>query len=383
MPYPRPSPDDLVRRALSDVEARMPGADARLPGAPERELAKVAAGFAHTEHGHIDHATRQLFPHLCEDRFVEEYMRIFKVPDGEGGYGKIRAQHAKGITQMTGTTGTINAGDRFVVGGRFYTADDSISWTGILNTFDIDITAEDAGAAGNVDPGTEISLVVPTAGVTTEGVTGPAGITGGTDIESNDAARKRLVEKIGTPGSGGASGDFQVWARAASPLVTRVWELPRQLGPGTVQVLIANDNESPPVPDAALVQTVQDHLQKVETATGGWLKITGEAPVTAITTVTAVSTKALDVTAQVELDDGEIWDDGEGGGVKPLVEIEIAALIALRAEPGATIELEEIHGAIQRAAGVKSHNLSAPVADVTHTTTEIPIAGTHTLTETV
>lgn len=382
MPYPRPTRETILRRAYSDLEAAYPSAGVRIPGHPARVEAAVSAELAHHTHGHVANAVKQMFPHLCDDRFVGEWMRVYKVSDGAGGFGRLRPTRASGTVTFTldGSASPIPVATAVQIGERRYTVTDgAVPLAGDL-TAQVTIQATENGAAYNVlETGTAAELVAPIAGVS--GAVVDTVISGGADVESVTAARTRLLAAIRAANSGGGPGDYVAWARNASQLVTRAWEIARYTGPGTMRVLIANDNESPPVADADLVTTVQNYLQKTEVSSGGWTKITGVAPATAVVTVASVGTKALPVTASVELETGEVFDDGAGGGVRALVEIEIAALIALRAEPGETITVEEISGAIQRAPGVRSHTLTAPAADVTHTALEIPVVGTHTLTE--
>jgi uncharacterized phage protein gp47/JayE len=166
-----------------------------------------------------------------------------------------------------------------------------------------------------------------------------------------------------------------VWAKAADTRVTRVFELPLQLGAMTVEVLIANDNETPPEASQDLIDIVQEYLQE-RTLVGTIWKITGVAPVTAIVTVSSVVAKPLDISAGIVLD-----DDAEFVATSANIDIALDALVTRVAEPEVTVTLEEIIAAIQSAAGVKTHNLLSPGADVTHLTTEIPTSGTYDYTE--
>lgn len=381
MPYPRPDRETLHRRSRSDIEAELDNSGVRIPGHPIRVEASVSADLAHHNHGHVANSVRQMFPHLCDDRFVSEWMRVYKVPDGKGGYGRLRPEKASGdVTLPLSGADPIPVGHPVQIGDRRYTV--TVGATPLAADLEATVTieADEPGLEFNVpDAGTAVDLVTPITGVSSGTV--DTTISGGTDVESITAARTRLLEHIRSANSGGGPGDYVRWAKEASSLVTRAWELPRQNGAGTVVVLLANDNESPPEPDTALVTVVQDYLQKSETSSGGWTKITGVAPATAVVSAVACSTSELSVTASVELEDGEVWDDGAGGGVKPLVEIELAGMVALRAEPGATITPEQVSGAIQNTPGVKSHTLTSPAADVTHDVLEIPIIGSHTLTE--
>jgi uncharacterized phage protein gp47/JayE len=376
MSFPRPTLDELKARGRSDLESKLDGAQARLYGTPEQVLADVSAGHAHSLHGHLDHATRQLFPHLQDEEWVDESMKTWKVSNGANGFGRIPAKPATGAITLTKNvdTVTVSAGVRLVIGDLVYTIDVGEDYTYTLlggSTHSFAVTAVAAGLAGNADTGATISLETPIAGVDTDGTVDSPGLADGSDLETLAAAQVRLLEKIRAPGAGGARGDFITLAKAVSPLVTRAWELPRNLGSGTMHVLIADDNEDPPVASAGLITLVQDALQ--DTDSDGY--VTGTAPTSAVVTVASVTTSALAVSAAITLKTGETL-----AAVTLNIETELLALITDVARPGVTITVEEIAGAIQRASGVLSHTLTVPAADVTHTTLQIPIAGSHTIT---
>ena len=379
MSTPRPSIDELIDRGRAEVESKLPGAAARLYGTPESILAEVTAGHAHGLYGRVERAERQIFPQLMDDRWLDEALKTRGVSDGAGGFGRIAAVAATGKAVFTGAAPAIvPTGTTLQIGDEVYTIDAGYTYVQPANEdHEFDITAAIPGANGNAGAGAVISLASPIALVTTDGTVSAGGIGKGADLETIDAARTRLIEVIRASGAGGAPGDYVVFAKAASALVTRAWELPRANGQGTVLVLIADDNETPPVPVGVTVTAVQDALQ----ATDVDGKITGTAPTAAIVTVAAVTAKALAVTATITIETGAVWQDSNGDGVKRDVSNEIAALIERIAEPGATVTTAELSGAIQRAAGVQSHTLVAPAADVTHTAQEIPYEGLHSFSQ--
>lgn len=365
MPYARPLLDDLLTRALADLESEMQGADVRLRFSVERALAKACSGLSHSLHGHLDHATRQLFPTRCDDEFLDFWGWVFDTP-------RLEPQAASGDV-FFGGTGTIGGGVVMLIGARLYTTTESVDFVGPDKA--IDVLAQLSGIEGNAESPTVISLQVPIAGINDDGVVSTEGISGGTEREEVEAYRARVLDAIRAAGSGGGPGDYKVFAKAADSRVTRVFELPLQLGAMTVQVLIANDNENPPIASGELVTIVQDFVQKRELVGSIW-KITGVAPVTAIVTITSVATKAFDVVAELELD-----DDAELVETVANVTAALDSLVQRVAAPEVTITLEEIIGTIQSASGVKTHDLVSPVADVTHLTTQIPIPGTYGITE--
>lgn len=374
----RPTLDELNARSQAEIEGKLAGAEARLFATPEYVLAQVSAGHAHGMYGRVERAERQLFPATMDDEFIDASLKIWKVSDGAGGYGRIKAAKATGKATFTGSSGAaMPTGREVKIGEQVYTIDVGYTYPAASEDHIFDITAKAPGADSNADAGATVSLVSAIANIETDGTVTGGGLTDGAAQETLAAAKVRLEQAIRTPGAGGARGDYVPLAKAVSALVTEAWELPRQNGQGTMLVLVANDNEDPPDADATLTAAVLAALQSTDA--DGF--ITGTAPTSAILTVGSVFTQALEVTASITLDTGAIWEDSDGEGVRKDVETEIAALIMNVRKPGVTVTTEEISGAIQRAAGVKSHTLTAPAADVTHTALQIPYAGTHTLTQ--
>lgn len=379
MSIPRPTLAKINGRGQSEVEAKLPGAEARLYATPESVLVEVDAGHHHALYGRVERAERNLFPHLVEDRFVDEMLQLWKVSNGAGGFGRIGPTKATGRIVVTGESpATVPTGREWQIGDQVYTIDVGYTFVETLEEHEFAVTAKTAGPEANTKAsGTPIALVSPIALVVSPAFVMAGGIDGGADQETLAAARIRLREQIRAPNAGGARNDWIPIAKAASTLVTEAWEQPRVLGSGTMRVLIANDNENPPLADATLVAIVQTYMRDTDSDS----YVTGKAPTSAIVTVASVTAKAFAVTASIELDEGAIWEDENGDGVKRDIGVELAALVAEVRKPAVTITLEEIGGAIQAAAGVLTHNLTSPATDVTHTALEIPYIAAHTLTE--
>lgn len=383
MPFNRPTQDQIVYRIRADLEAEFPGADARLRETYERVMSKAVAKSSNYQHAHLDWIQRQLFADTAEDEYIGQFAYIFGVSNGQGGFGYKPATYASGTVQVAGNSpGTISDGTimtrpdgtRYVVDGDYNYPNPDIQ-----TTLDVSIIAEDAGAGGNADGGTTLTFEGAIADVQEEGtVQDPVGITGGADRESTDALRLRVLDKIRAAGAGGGPGDFATWALEASSAVTRAWELPQYGGnPATVLVLIANDNLTGVVPDADTVLTVQNYLQK-KTTSNGRTVITGKAPVSTDTTAQAIAVKFLNYAATVELD-----SDTTQAVARASIEAEVKAMLRRRVDlegPGLSITTAQILAAIMRGTGVVDAELTSPIADVTHTATQIPIVGTFTPT---
>src|SRR4029077_19696830 len=93
-------------------------------------------------------------------------------------------------------------------------------------------------------------------------------IDGGTDTETDEQLRSRILHRIRNPPMGGAIADYVTWALAV-PGVTRAWAAPEQ-GVGTITVrflmddLRADDDGWPTSND---LQIVDDYIDKMRPVT--------------------------------------------------------------------------------------------------------------------
>jgi uncharacterized phage protein gp47/JayE len=93
-------------------------------------------------------------------------------------------------------------------------------------------------------------------------------LTGGTDTETDEQLRARILHRIQNPPMGGAAADYVTWALAV-PGVTRAWAAPEQ-GVGTITVRflmddLRADNDGWPEPDD--IQAVADYIDKMRPVT--------------------------------------------------------------------------------------------------------------------
>lgn len=111
------------------------------------------------------------------------------------------------------------------------------------------------GSVGNVASGAVGTLISAVPGV--ESVTNPQAFEGGADIESDQAFRARLLEKIRKPITSGNENHYVYWAKQVSGVGNArcfgTWN-----GPGTVKVTIISDTGG--VPDDTLVERVKSYI---------------------------------------------------------------------------------------------------------------------------
>ena len=185
-----------------------------------------------------------LFPLLCLDADSGEYI-IKRCAD----YGVYRREGTKAAGQvlLTGTAGTsLPAGTVFTKDGLLFTLDTAAVLADAAVS--AGVTAESAGKAYNLAEG---DILVPLSAVSgLSGIAAAEDFEGGTDTESTEEMRQRLLYILQkTPASGNAA-DYKVWATTV-PGVQNAIVTPLKDGPGTVEViLIGEDNTA--VGDAVL-----------------------------------------------------------------------------------------------------------------------------------
>jgi uncharacterized phage protein gp47/JayE len=216
------------------------------------------------------------------------------------------------------------------------------------------VSAVVAAVAGNRATGQILSLVSPVVGVQTTATAGE--LSGGADIETDDALRARLLARIQQPPHGGASYDYTTWALEVSG-VTRAWVYPAELGLGTVTVRFVRDLDVTPIPDSGEVASVQAYIDS-------------RRPVTAQVTVVAPAAVPINFQIQGLMPSNAI--------VQAAVQAELRDLLLREAVPGGTILLSHIRAAISATAGETDYVLALPVANVTNTTGNMSTMGTIT-----
>lgn len=165
----------------------------------------------------------------------------------------------------------------------------------------VPVRAIDPGSAGNVATGTITLLVSPVAGITA--ITNPAATTGGSEVETDDAYRERILLEIAQPAGAGNIADYERWA-LAYPGVGHVTVQPIWAGPGTVRIIPTDADNNPSSP--TVVSGLQAQLDPVA-AQGA-----GLAPIGATVTVAAPTSLTINVSATVTHKPGYSLDGTSG-----------------------------------------------------------------------
>lgn len=346
MAFPRPTLTEIIDRVIADLSSRFVGVD----GAVLRRsvlgiIGRALAGSSHELHGRLDFLSRQIFPDTAESEYLDRWSSVWGVTRKPAGF-------ATGSVTFTGTNGSVIPLGALLQrqdGALFETTAEGIIAAGVAT---VAAQADDAGLAGNTAAAVALTLQQPIAGVQVTTTVAAGGITAGSDAESDDLLRARLLARIQQPPQGGASFDYVTWALEV-PGVTRAWVAPREMGAGTVTVRFVRDGDPSIIPDAGEVATTKAYIEE-------------RRPVTAEVFVVAPIPVELDMTIQIAPNNPE---------VQAAVEAEILDLLSREAEPGGTILISHLREAVSIAAGEVDHVIVIPSGNVTHTTGQIAVPG--------
>ncbi|MGZ9718809.1 baseplate J/gp47 family protein [Rhizobium miluonense] len=232
-----------------------------VPNSPLRIMTDGNSGMAHLTLQYLDWLSKQLLPDSAEGEWLIRHALIW-LKDGQK-----QASYASGTATFTGTAGmVILAGTELSNGAiAFQTTADITLGAGATAG---NIAAQTAGADGNLDAGTSLSITTALSGV--DGNATVVSLTGGTDAESESSLRNRVIDRIQKPPQGGDADDYVAWTLAV-PGVTRAWCSPLEMGPGTVTIRFMMDdlrslnNGLPTTADIATVKAYLDTVRPVST----------------------------------------------------------------------------------------------------------------------
>ncbi len=363
MPFSRSSLQVIVNRIVSDFQTRITGATSLLRRSVLNVIARVNAGIFHLLYEYLDYQARQIFAVTADEAGLEAIA-------SEYGITRNAAVEAIGSGETAGISinGTvIPAGTELQsTDGQVYTTDDDETIAGGVAT--LDFTASVAGEDGNDDAGVILSFVSPIVGVNTSVTVDSDGISGGSDEETDNALRERVLTRKRQPPHGGANFDYGVWALENSG-VTRTWTFPQYQGAGTIGVAFVRDDDSDSIiPNSTERDIVKAYI--IEHEDPGTGKTVG-IPVTAEPGLFIIELTLLSVDFQID-----IYPNTPA--VQLAIQENLEDLILRDGGPGETLYLSRIDEAISLADGEERHRIDAPVVDTTAGTERVHVLGTIT-----
>jgi uncharacterized phage protein gp47/JayE len=351
--FSRPTLKELRERAIAEINAKIPGADANLRNSVLSVIVSILAGMTTELYGYIDFLSAQVFVDTAEAEYLDGLGAVWGV------HRKLAAFAAGNVTVTSSTDTVIPIGTRYrrKDGTAYITTESTIITAGTPT--DIHIKAEKVGTSGNTEGGQKVSLLSPIAGVAADALITPLGLTGGADRERDDLYRDRIIYRIQEPPRGGSKSDYERWMLEV-PGVTRAWCYPLESGPGTVGLrFMMDDNYPDGIPQQADLDAVHDYIASED-----------RKPVTANITVSAPVPQTVDITIS------ELAPNTPD--TREAIESELKYLFYRTAYPGSTVYVSQIWEAIAVAGGIDHFKLDAPTADDTLPAGVIPVLGSVT-----
>lgn len=345
MPFERPTLPDLVDQGATEFESRLPGVLARVRRSVVGVLNRVVAGGLAALYKYVEYLVRQMWPDTAEAEWLDWHGNRWGVP-------RTPAAPATGTVRLTGNDGAAIAQGTVVQrsdGMQYETTQAAVIAAGEAL---VPVQALTAGQTSSTSINTALTLTSPVAGVNAQ-ATASTEVSGGADVEDDEAYRARILARIRKPPHGGRKEDYIDWAKEV-PGVTRVWVYPGEQGAGSVVVRFMRDDDAGNgIPDAGEVAAVQANIDP-------------QRPVTAEVYVVAPAAAALNFTIQLT---------PNTAAVQAAVQAELQELIRREAEPGGTLLLSHIREAISIASGETDYLMTAPVANVVSGTGQITTMG--------
>lgn len=381
MPYNRPTLSELRARNLAAIESELKGVGAPLRFSNLSILGTADAGLAYLHYGYLDWIARQSVPWSATDENLAGWAALKSVTQKAAHAGTNTSANFTGTPEKTVPAGTVlNRGD-----GYQYTTDAEIvigssgTGTGAITAAlpDPNDDPTGGGAAGNTPAGTQLSLDTSISWVDSV-VTLATAITDGSDIESEDAFRARMLLAYQNTPQGGNDADYEGWALEVSG-VTRAWTARRLMGAGTVGVYVMTDgtdtsNNGFPVGTDGISELenwsavkatgdqgrVADHIYPLQPVTAlvyvcSPIRKTVNFIIDGISTADSTTTAAINAAI-----DGVFFESGDPTGGKVL--------------------LSDLVIALSNVSGTSGFILTSPTANIITATGELPVRGTVTYT---
>jgi len=263
MPWSTPTLRQTREMVRNDITMALRGATA-YGNKALRIMSDTMAGLAALVLKYIDWLALQLMPDTAETEWLDRHGQIWLV-NADGSKGRKMATLAQGTVTATGTEGVIVPKAITLTGyGENYESLEE--FTIGPGPTEFTLRALTPGVAGNQLPGATLTFSGQPPGV--DGATTVVFVGGGTDTETDDELRARILDRIQKPPMGGDADDYVQWAERY-PAVTRAWCAPQEMGPGTCTVrfmedaLRADQGGFPTPEDVAMVAAYLDTVRPV------------------------------------------------------------------------------------------------------------------------
>ena len=359
MPFTVPTLSTWRAQVRQYFAARL-GTNSTLRVSAANILADGLAGVAHGVLRYFVNISRELFLATMDGAYLDRRGAIYNMP-------RLGATSAGGNMTFSGTNG-IPVPIYSMLLAQDGVTQISVQAAGTISGGAVTLPVlASPGSAGNLAAGASAQFVVAIPGINPGGVVATGGLTGGTDIEMDEAYSIRVLARQVYPPHGGAWFDYVAWAKQVAG-VTRVWIYPQGAGAGTVVVNFVMDARANPIPLSGDLSAVAANIANYVPACA---TVTVPAPVanpiavnvhnlapSNATVQAAIAASLQELFTRVSTPGGASYGDGLDG-----------------VRTAGHIDLSEIYGAIQNATGVEYFDLTAPTTDLVQSSGTIATLG--------
>ena len=300
---------------------------------------------------------------------IDYAMQTFLLQTNEGEYLELRAAEY-GISRKAGTKAAVSItvtgvdGTNIPAGTRMLTTDGLMFVTDEEATIAegetaIPATAEKAGAQYNVAAGKIAYLFTNIEGVSS--ITNNVAAVGGSDDESDEALRNRILMRLQMPATSGNAYHYRLWAMEVDG-VGAAKVLPLWNGAGTVKVVLASPDMG--AVSAEIITAAQSHIEECR-------------PIGADVTVVSAAAKNINVSATVEISADATLD-----AIKKEFEAAVSEYLQGIAFELSSVSYNKIGYLLLAIPGVNDYSglkVNNDTSAVTLQTNEVPTLGTVTL----
>ncbi|APJ03946.1 baseplate J/gp47 family protein [Silvanigrella aquatica] len=251
MAYQRPALLEIIKNIEADIYARFNNDASTARFSVNKVLSRVIGGACHLLYGKIDYAMKQLLPDTCDEYFLKRWALMYRVEQKPAtkSYGKAIFEGINGA--------------QIPAYSQWETADNFIFQTTEKGKIEngkavVAICAMNDGAIGNLPKGIELKPVTPISSIK-KAIIDESGTHSGSDVESLDEFRERVLFRICNPVSAGTKEDYENWLLEI-PGVTRAWCYRNYPEKGSVGLAFLRDNDAEQIPNAEQNEEVKENI---------------------------------------------------------------------------------------------------------------------------
>lgn len=296
----------------------------------------------------------QSFPQSAQGLYLEQHAALRGLHRAAATYatGVIRFGAANAATDLTIEAGTICMTSS---GTRFSTTEDATLPAG--NAYvDVPARAADTGTQSNVAAGTITLMSAMPTGI--QACVNPEAFRGGTEAESDEALRARLLDSYQRLPNGGNAAYYEQTALSYSG-VAAASAVGRPRGVGSVDVYVAADKG---IPDSELLQAIEAYLE-------------ARREISVDLRVLAPTTSAVDISVAILPTTGTSFTTAKEQVDAALRSVFTGALL------GKGFTLAALGDLLYHLDGIENYRIIAPSTDIAASPTILPTLGTVSITE--